>query len=407
MRRLSEFIANINLVSIALIAVFLLPVIAGMAGVFSRETVRRSVTGLLESAELIAGLIFSIYLAKKIFIDHDGGIYSKVYGILPETAKTALSANAMLAYVVAVPVLLFVMLIIVRLISEPLYRYVLIPLADLIHTGISMLGPVLKRIIGALWKLPKAAVTTLTLATAIYFSSYFIYWPSLTHWASSSKEYQLIYKNVLYPALNSSIAKKIPVIVGDEFRKAAVGSVSRDRAKAVDKAIERISGGNIKIIHYFNGVTLDEAVNSNDMIDQKAREIVAKTGNDKEKAYLLYKWVSKNIDYDYSKAERIADFPMGEESGSIVAYDTRKGICFDFSSLYISMCRAAGLKVRFLTGLGYSGSAWGDHAWNEVWIDSESRWVNVDTTFGSAGMNYFDRENFSVDHKDAEVQGEW
>jgi transglutaminase-like putative cysteine protease len=270
-----------------------------------------------------------------------------------------------------------------------------------------MLGPVMKRVTGALWKVPKAAVTTVILATAIYFSSYFIYWPSLTHWASSSKEYQLVYNSVLYPALNSSIAKKIPVIVGDEFRKAAAGSVSPDQAKAVDKAIEKISGGNIKIIHYFNGVTLDEAVKSNAEIDKKAREIVAKAKDEKEKAYLLYKWISKNIDYDYPKAERIASYPTGEKSGSIVAFDTRRGICFDYSSLYVSMCRAVSLKVRFITGLGYSGAAWGDHAWNQVWIDSEQRWIDVDTTFGSSGMNYFGRANFSIDHKDAEMQGEW
>jgi transglutaminase-like putative cysteine protease len=399
--------ANINLVSIALVAVFVLPVIAGAIGAFSRDTVRRSVTGLLESAELILGLVFSIYLAKKILIDHGEGVYSKLYGILPGSAKTALEGNSMLAYVVAVPVLLFLMLIIVRLITEPLYRYVLIPAADLIYSGVSMLGPFMKRVIGALWKLPKAAVTTLLLATAIYFSSYFIYWPSLANWASSSREYQLVYNDVLYPALNSSIAKKIPVIVGDEFRKAAVGSVSPVQAKAVDNAIEKLTGGNIKIIHYFNGVTLDEAVKSNDEIDKKAREITAKARDDKDKAYLLYKWISKNIDYDYPKAERIARYPMGEESGSIVAFDTRKGICFDYSSLYVSMCRAVGLKVRFITGQGYSGAAWGDHAWNQVWIGSEKRWINVDTTFGGSGMNYFDRENFSVDHKDAELQGEW
>ena len=399
--------ANINLVSIALVAVFALPVIAGAIGVFSRDTVRRSVTGLLESVELILGLVFSIYLAKKILIDHDGGVYSKLYGILPGPAKTALAGNAMLAYVVAVPVLLFLMLIIVRLITEPLYRYVLIPAADLIYSGVSILGPFMKRVVGALWKLPKAAVTTLLLATAIYFSSYFIYWPSLTNWAGSSREYQLVYNEILYPALNSSIAKKIPVIVGDEFRKAAAGSVSPNQAKAVDNAIEKLTGGNIKIIHYFNGVTLDQAVKSNDEIDKKAREITAKAGDEKEKAYLLYKWISKNIDYDYPKAERIARNPLGEESGSIVAFDTRKGICFDYSSLYVSMCRAVGLKVRFITGQGYSGAAWGDHAWNQVRIDSEESWINVDTTFGGSGMNYFDRENFSVDHKDAEVQGEW
>jgi transglutaminase-like putative cysteine protease len=71
------------------------------------------------------------------------------------------------------------------------------------------------------------------------------------------------------------------------------------------------------------------------------------------------------------------------------------------------MCRAAGLKVRLVTGLAYSGVAWGDHAWNEVYSTEEDRWINVDATFGSAGVNYFDKPDFSMDHSDAEVQGEW
>ena len=401
------FITNINAVSLVLIIVFILPVAAGAISVFSRDRVRKSVTSLLESIEFILGLVFSIYLTKRIFIDHDGSIYSKIYDMLPEQIKTVMLGQDMLVYVIVIPVLMFIMLLAIRLITGPLYKYVLIPIADLIYSGVSLLGPVMKRIIGALWQLPKAAVITIVFATVLYFSMYYVYSPSLSEWSSNSKEYQLVYNNILYPVLNSNIAKKIPVIVGDSFRKAAGGSISADDANEVVKTIEKLSGGNIKIIEYFNGVTLDEAVKSNEQIDKKAREIAAKGKDEKEKAYLLYKWISKNIVYDYAKAERIASNPEGENSGSVVAFDTRKGICFDYSSLYISMCRAIDLKVRLITGQGYSGIAWGDHAWNQVWISSEKRWVNVDTTFGSTGLNYFDKRNFSVDHKYAEIQGEW
>ena len=403
---MTVFMTNINAVSLVLIIIFILPVASGAISVFSRDRVRKSVTAVLGSIEFILGLIFSIYLTKKIFIDHDGSIYSKIYDIIPEQIKTAMLGQDMHVYVIVIPLLLSIMLLALRLITGPLYRYVLIPIADLIYSGVSLLGPVMKRIIGALWQLPKAAVMTIVFATVLYFSMYFIYSPSLSEWTTNSKEYQLIYNNILYPVLNSNIAKKIPVIVGDSFRKAG-GSISTDGAIAVGKKIEKLTGGNIKIIQYFNGVTLDEAVESNEQIDKKAREIAAKGKDEKEKAYLLYEWISKNIDYDYEKAERIAGYPVGENSGSIVAFDTRKGICFDYSSLYISMCRAIGLKVRLITGQGYSGAAWGDHAWNQLWISSEKRWINVDTTFGSTGLNYFDKLNFSVDHKYAEIQGEW
>jgi transglutaminase-like putative cysteine protease len=400
-------ITNINVVSLVLILVFILPVAAGAISEFSRDRVRNSVTALLESTEFILGLVLSIYITKKIFIDHDEGIYSKIYDMLPGQIKVAMPGQDMLVYVIAVPVLLFIMLFAIRIITGPLYTYVLIPIADLIYSGVRSSGPVVKGIMGALWQLPKAAVMTVVFATVLYFSMYYVYSPALSEWSSNSKEFQLIYNDILFPVLNSNIAKKIPVIVGDIFRKSSGGSISARESNAVDKTIEKLTGGNIKIIHYFNGVTLDEAVKSNEQIDQKAREITAKGKDDKERATLLYKWISRNIAYDYAKAERIASNPAGENSGSVIAFDTRKGICFDYSSLYISMCRAVDLKVRLITGQGYSGVSWGDHAWNQVWISAEERWVNVDTTFGSTGLNYFDKQNFSVDHEYAEIQGEW
>ena len=33
--------------------------------------------------------------------------------------------------------------------------------------------------------------------------------------------------------------------------------------------------------------------------------------------------------------------------------------------------------------------------------------LNVDTTFGSSGTNYFNKANFYLDHKDGVIQGEW
>jgi transglutaminase-like putative cysteine protease len=224
---------------------------------------------------------------------------------------------------------------------------------------------------------------------------------------NESQLYQFIYRNGLYPMLNSNVAKQIPVLVNDSFK--AVGTVlpdGVDGAKLAGDMAKQLGKGNFKVIEYFNGVTLDEAIQSNDEIDAQARKIVGDETNTKTKAYLLYKWVSSNIKYDYDKARTITSSVKGTSSGSITAFKERKGICFDYSSLYISMCRAVGLKVRLVTGLGYSGISWGDHAWNQVYFEEKDRWINVDTTFGSAA-NYFDKPDFSVDHKYAEMQGEW
>jgi transglutaminase-like putative cysteine protease len=220
---------------------------------------------------------------------------------------------------------------------------------------------------------------------------------------NDSNAYQVLYKNAVSPVLNSNIAKKIPVLVNDSFAKTTERVPSGGDPGGLPNP-DQLRKSNV--ITYFNGVTLNEAIKSNAQIDETARMVVGNEKNSKKKAYLLYKWVSQNIKYDYSKAAIISKDPTGISSGSIIAFNTGKGICFDYSCLYISMCRAVGVKVQLITGLGYSGVAWGDHAWNRIYSVEEARWINVDATFGTNG-NYFDKQDFSVDHKDAAIQEEW
>ena len=99
---------------------------------------------------------------------------------------------------------------------------------------------------------------------------------------------------------------------------------------------------------------------------------------------MLYEWVSKKIKYDTKKAEIIFKNASLVDSGSIVTFEERTGVCFDYSCLYVSMCRAVGLKVRLVSGLGYTGTEWGEHVWNQVYDSEEERWINVDTTFGNS-----------------------
>ena len=82
------------------------------------------------------------------------------------------------------------------------------------------------------------------------------------------------------------------------------------------------------------------------------------------------------------------------------------GICFDYACLYVSMARAAGLKVRLVTGEAFDGNSYGSHAWNQVYLSDERRWINVDTTFYISG-DYFDSNLFEEDHIEGEIAGEW
>jgi len=400
-------ICEINGVSAALIIVFAIPLISGLFGILTKERMRYSLSSLLDNIELAAGILFSVYITGRIFFKKDGSLFNAIYDIIPEKVRDLLYGQDILTYIIVVPIILLFILLLLRLVTTPLYRHFLLPLSDRIYDGISSSNPMARRLAGIFWMIPKALVFTLLTAFLINFSMYYLNAPVLTEWTRGSQEYQFIYRNVMYPVLNSNIAKKIPVLVNDSFRKALGDKGAQTITPEAVEAFEKLTGGNIRIIEYFNGVTLDEAVKSNQEIDNTAGSIVGNKYDDKEKAFLLYKWISKNIEYDYEKAENIIKEPRNTTSGSIIAYETRKGICFDYSSLYVSMCRAVGLKVRLVTGTGYSGMAWGDHAWNQVYYPEEDRWINVDTTFGSSGADYFDKGDFSVDHKNAEVQGEW
>ncbi len=400
-------IYNINGVSAALVVIFAIPLLSGFFGILTKERMRYSLNSLLDNLEFAAGLLASVYVTGRIFFKKDGSFFNVLYDAIPEKIRDMLYGQDILTYVIVVPIILFLVMLLLRLATTPLYRHFLWPLSDRIYEGISRGNPMTRRLAGTFWMIPKALVFTLLTAFLINFSMYYISAPVLTDWTQSSREYQFIYRNVMYPVLNSNLAKKIPVLVNDSFRKALGDGASQTIAPEAAKAFEKLTGGNVKIIEYFNGVTLEEAVRSNEQIDAAARAAVGNKSDDREKALLLYRWISKNIVYDYEKAEQIVKEPGSTTSGSIVAYETRKGICFDFSSLYVSMCRAAGLKVRLVTGMGYSGLAWGDHAWNQVYYAKEDRWINVDTTFGSSGANYFDKGDFSVDHRNDDIQGEW
>ncbi|MGL4453422.1 MAG: transglutaminase-like domain-containing protein [Sarcina sp.] len=160
-------------------------------------------------------------------------------------------------------------------------------------------------------------------------------------------------------------------------------------------------------IIYYNGVTLSEAVKSDPAIKAKAQELVKNDKTDIEKARSLYNWVGSNIQYDDAKAEEITrNQGKGITSGAIEAFNTREGVCFDYASLYAAMAMDVGLRVRIVSGEGYTGTSWGPHAWNEVYIPSEQKWIPVDTTFASTG-DYFATPDFNSTHKDAKVIGEW
>ena len=178
-----------------------------------------------------------------------------------------------------------------------------------------------------------------------------------------------------------------------------------------DQKLDKIKNGIVEDISsstviYYNGVTLEEGIKSNKKIDEKAKEITHEDKTDREKAKSLYNWIGHNVKYDYNKAYIVMNKNNVKNSGAIPAFNERKGICFDYACLYVAMCRAINLDVRIIMGDAYNGEEYISHAWNEVYLKDEEKWIKVDPTFYIAG-NYFDNKDFNKDHKKRSTAGQW
>ncbi|AOR24041.1 transglutaminase-like domain-containing protein [Clostridium taeniosporum] len=180
--------------------------------------------------------------------------------------------------------------------------------------------------------------------------------------------------------------------------------IDKNKSKIVNNGLIKDIASN-RII-YYNGVTLDEGVKSNNAINEKAKKIVSSSNSDREKAKKLYSWIGSNITYDYDKARRVLNSENVKNSGAICAYEERNGICFDYACLYVAMARATNFKVRLVTGEAYNGENYISHAWNEVYLSDENKWIKIDPTFYNAG-DYFDSKNFSDIHINDNIAGEW
>ncbi|MCL2889258.1 MAG: transglutaminase-like domain-containing protein, partial [Eggerthellaceae bacterium] len=110
----------------------------------------------------------------------------------------------------------------------------------------------------------------------------------------------------------------------------------------------------------------------------------------------VYNWIAGNISYDYDKAAAVVHatdyIPSPDET-----LRSRKGICFDFSSLAAAMLRSQGIPCIVMTGDVSPDNIY--HAWNMVYIDGTWKtayftidahtWKLIDTTFASGGSNNY------------------
>jgi transglutaminase-like putative cysteine protease len=296
------------------------------------------------------------------------------------------------------PIFIFILYKIFIYITELLNKITLDPLLNVIENMLERRSILFKRMVGVVFQLPRSICYIIFITFLLNTLSVFNVTPSINKYLGQSKPYDYICKKVVIPITNSSVARQLPNILSDSFKV-----VEKDAQYPNINTPSNI--GNRTII-YYNGVTLEEGIKSNSEIDKLAVKLTSGETDDKVKANLLYSWVGKNISYDNDKASSVLNNNFSIKSGAIEAYNTRKGICFDYACLYVAMCRANGIKVRLITGEGFNGVSWVSHAWNQVYLKATNNWINVDTTFYNGG-NYFNSKVFQRDHKNSKVAGEW
>jgi len=380
---------NTNLVTILLIGVFVMPILIGVLNPFAGN-IQHCLFASFRRLEFMMELILSVYLTKVIFSGHENGLLMGFYAMIPPLRESVINQDIW-AYLIAVFILLFFIYSVLQLAKLPLYRFFLIPLSNSVSAKFNAMNVVIKRMLGGLGQVPKSIFLVLVFSLLLNLYSGYAKNTSLGDYINHSATYRFVDNNILQPILDSSLANEIPVLFNHSFVN----------------AVESTSLHKITAITYFNGVTLKEAVKSNEQIDDLAHQIIGAETSDSVKAYLIYEWVSANLEYDYDKVQTLDQNAFAVSSGSLAAYETGNGVCFDYSCLYVSMCRAVGLNVRLIAGDGYSGDVRSDHAWNQVFDSDENRWLNVDTTYGSTGSNYFDNTNFFDDHANSIIMGEW
>lgn len=112
----------------------------------------------------------------------------------------------------------------------------------------------------------------------------------------------------------------------------------------------------------------------NSKVAELAQGLVEGLNTDQEKAGVIYRYIVQNFEYDDQVAATL-------KAGYIPDVDQvladKKGICYDFSSLYAVMLRSVNIPAKLV--MGTTTNVKGYHAWNEVLLNDN--WVVIDTSY--------------------------
>ena len=379
---------NFNIVSIILVLIFVIPIFLGFIKGFNYRSGKYELFNLEKDIVVLVTIVLGAinsniilnilnYIKSNIvFFNNLNGLSYRIYYII--------------GFIILLIILYNIIMLFIRLINLIIFD----PLLKLIDRLGQSLGTGFTRICGVIFAIPNSIINII-IAAFIIKALLLLPLPTyIINQIDNSNIYNYLNTNIVEQITDSSLVKNFPKLLNNSLKieNGNNGELSDNNSNGA--------------ITYYNGVTLAQAVKSSPAIDAKTQEIIAGKRTDEAKAYAIYQWVGQNITYDNKKAQELEEGDVNLKSGAIAAFDTREGVCFDYASLYVAMARDAGLKVRLITGEGFDGTQWVSHAWNQVYIPSQNKWINVDCTFYDAG-NFFNSSDFNEYHKDGSIAGQW
>lgn len=113
-----------------------------------------------------------------------------------------------------------------------------------------------------------------------------------------------------------------------------------------------------------------------------ANQLCANATSDSDAFDKIYDYVTKNISYDYNKADFWAT-ATGYEPNPDETLASGKGICFDYASLTAAMLRSQGIPTKIITGYVAPDNIY--HAWDMIYIDGSWSSLHISAPSGSWG----------------------
>lgn len=116
---------------------------------------------------------------------------------------------------------------------------------------------------------------------------------------------------------------------------------------------------------------------------EKSAQLCAGAQNEVEKLAAIFLWLTENVSYDRELAATVKSgyCPNPDKTLSL-----KKGICFDYASLFAAMTRAQGIPTRLVVGYAADNIY---HAWNEVYT-AETGWITPQLLLKNKGYNIVD-----------------